>query len=101
MEPLSVGQRKERLAELIALVPTPDKVTIGHIVSAIDIYNRMTNTYDQPMLQDNRQINILIQGGEETKAKVQELLSGNMPPLEQLASAEPSQAVVTEEESDD
>ena len=87
MEPLSENQRKERLAELIVTPIEPDKVTPSHIISAIDVYNKMTKTYiEQPIqsLQDNRQYQIIIQGGGEgEREKFERLLSGEMPPLKQ------------------
>ena len=74
-------ERMNILAEL-AMARTSAPVTPGHKILAIKELNLMEHIYDvAPRLQDNRQYNIIIQGGEETKAKLERLLSGKMPPL--------------------
>ena len=46
VEVLSPNQRKERLASLI-LTPIPsDKVSAAHVISAIDVYNKMERIYE-------------------------------------------------------
>jgi len=45
VEVMSPNQRKERLAELIAVPIVPEKVNAAHIIAAIDIYNKMDKIY--------------------------------------------------------
>ena len=67
LEVLSPNQRKERLASLILTPIPPDKVNAAHVISAIDIYNKMDKLYSEgASYQDNRVINIIVDS-EETK----------------------------------
>ena len=90
IEPLSANQRKERLAELITMPVDPEKVTPKHQIMAIDIYNKMTKEYveQHQAYQDNRQVNIIIQGGSRTREDIERLLSGDMPALEPMIDRE-------------
>ena len=47
VEVMSTNQRKERLAELIATPIKPEEVKPIHIISAIDVYNKMDHTYTE------------------------------------------------------
>ena len=77
-EIMPIYQRKERLAELIATKIPADKVNAANIIAAVDILNKMDKVYtDFPTGNiDNRQYNIIIQGGEEAKERLERLLSG-------------------------
>ena len=72
VQPLSPGQRKYRLAELIATPISPDKINASHIISAIDIYNKMDKIYSEaPQFTDNRQITVVV-----SSEKAKELTEG-------------------------
>jgi len=56
-------------------------ITPAHILTAIAEQNKMERigtTDDKPQYNDNRQYNIIIQG-DDNKAKLQQLLSGEKP----------------------
>jgi len=72
VEILSPNQRKYRLAELIATPISPDKINASHIISAIDIYNKMDKIYSEaPQFTDNRQITVVV-----SSEKAKELTEG-------------------------
>jgi len=77
-EIMPIYQRKERLAELIATKIPADKVNAANIIAAVDILNKMDKVYtDFPTGNiDNRQYNIIIQGGDEAKERLERLLAG-------------------------
>ena len=84
VEVLSVNQRKERLAQLIATPMAPEDIKPPHIIQAIDIYNKMDKTYsDFPQGQDNRQYHLYIQS-DEAKLRLERLLSGEKPVMRAL-----------------
>lgn len=61
LEILSLNQRKERLADLIATPISPEKINASHIIAAIDVYNKMDKVYsDAPQIVGNRTINIIV-----------------------------------------
>ena len=45
LEIMSTNQRKDRLAELILMPLDSDKITAKHVISAIDVYNKMDKLY--------------------------------------------------------
>ena len=52
-------------------------------LTAIDIYNRRDNLYDEkPLVQDNRTYNVLItDGGDEARDRFNKLLAGKKPEI--------------------
>lgn len=80
----SIDERFESLTEVIReSIKTP--VTARERTSAVDVMNKMDKLYtDLPTgIQDNRTINIYIQGGEEAKARLERIMSGKLIPKEQ------------------
>jgi len=79
---LPPDERKEVLKQ-IALHAIQKPVTAGHKIAAIKELNLMEHVYDEkPNYNDNRQYNIIIAGGSESKEKLELLLSGKIPQLE-------------------
>ena len=75
---MPINRRFKRLAEL-ADMPVEKEVSAREVVMAIAETNRMTHIYDdKPQYQDNRTINILVQGDEQ-RARFNKLLEGKKP----------------------
>ena len=70
LEPLSLNQRKERLAELIATPINPQDIKARDILTAIDIYNKLSHDYNAEPVQVN--VNLV-----DTQALLMERLTGN------------------------
>ena len=77
----TVSERKKRLTAMYRADFDIATITPAHILTAIAEQNKMERigtTDDKPQYNDNRQYNIIIQG-DDNKAKLQQLLSGEKP----------------------
>ena len=82
LEIMSTNQRKDRLAELILMPLDSDKITAKHVISAIDVYNKMDKLYN-----DN--------GGAQVQVNVQFVIGRG------YRQAEPQQVIETTTEGED
>jgi len=78
---LPLYKRKEVLAG-VALRNIDAPVTAGHVIAAIKELNLMDHVYDEIPGGGDVTYNIFIAGGEDGKAKLKQLLTGEIPLLE-------------------
>ena len=94
LEPLSLNQRKERLAELIATPINPQDIKARDILTAIDIYNKLSHDYQERPVQVN--VNLV-----DTQALLMERLTGNrqLSPVSEIHITEDSTAGTDSQDS--